>query len=255
MRPKQGGLGYYWRIPQVHKPNRQTIEGFCLHTYFRTAPELLPENAPRLSKRRTGSSQTYYMKKYQIIYADPPWSYKNGGVPQGGVNAQYKTMSLEDIKALPVKDISADTSVLLLWATFPQLQEALEVMKAWGFEYKTLGFSWLKTNKDGSPFFGIGYYAKSNMEACLLGVRGNAHSLVKSNSVSSVILHPKTQHSRKPDVVREKIVELFGDLPRIELFARNKGDKNLFGENPLDGWDAFGNEVESDIELAHPKLI
>jgi len=82
----------------------------------------------------------------------------------GGVNAQYPTMKLSDIKALPINELSEDTSVLLLWATFPQLQETLEVMKAWGFTYKTLGFSWLKTNKDGTPFFGIGYYAKRNQE-------------------------------------------------------------------------------------------
>lgn len=176
------------------------------------------------------------MKKYQIIYADPPWSYFNGNVPQGGVNAQYPTMKLEDIKKLPVDKISADISVLLLWATFPQLQEALEVMRVWGFKYKTLGFSWIKTNKDGTPFFGIGYYAKSNAEVCLLGVKGNAHSLVKSNKISSVILHPKTKHSTKPAVVREKIVDLFGDLPRVELFARER----------IDGWDAWGNDVVSD---------
>ena len=178
--------------------------------------------------------------KYQIIYADPPWSYQNGGVPQGGVDTQYKTMSLAEIKALPIADISADTSVLLLWATFPQLQEALEVIKAWGFQYKTLGFSWLKTNKDGSPFFGIGYYAKSNQEVCLLGVKGKAHSLVKSNSVSSFVSTGRTKHSEKPQIFRDKIVELFGDIPRIELFAREK----------TAGWDVWGNEVESDISLA-----
>ena len=179
------------------------------------------------------------MKKYQIIYADPPWSYQNGGVPQGGVDAQYKTMSLSEIKALPIADISDTPSVLLLWATFPQLQEALEVMRAWGFQYKTLGFSWLKTNKDGSPFFGIGYYAKSNQEVCLLGVRGKAHSLVKSNSVSSFVSTGRTKHSEKPSIFREKILQLFGDLPRIELFARQK----------TEGWDVWGNEVESDVEL------
>ena len=179
------------------------------------------------------------MKKYQIIYADPPWSYQNGGVPQGGVDAQYKTMSLAEIKALPISEISADTSVLLLWATFPQIQEALEVIKAWGFQYKTLGFSWLKTNKDGSPFFGIGYYAKSNQEVCLLGVKGKAHSLVKSNSVSSFVSTGRTKHSEKPQIFRDKIVELFGDIPRIELFARQK----------TEDWDVWGNEVESDIQL------
>lgn len=179
------------------------------------------------------------MKKYQIIYADPPWSYQNGGVPQGGVNAQYPTMTLADIKALPVAEIADNPSVLLLWATFPQMQEALEVIKAWGFTYKTLGFSWLKTNKDGSPFFGVGYYAKSNQEVCLLAVKGKAHSLVKSNKVSSVVITGRTKHSEKPAVVRQKIIQLFGDLPRIELFARQK----------TKGWDVFGNEVESDIKL------
>ena len=189
------------------------------------------------------------MKKYQIIYADPPWSYQNGGVPQGGVNAQYPTMKLEDIKALPIKDLADNPCVLLMWATFPLLKEAFEVIEAWGFEYKTLGFSWIKTNKDGSPFFGVGYYAKSNAEVCLLAVRGNGHSLVKSNKVSSVILSAKSKHSKKPDIVRNKIVELFGDIPRIELFARNEGNKNLFNENVLDGWDSWGNEVKNDIEL------
>ena len=179
------------------------------------------------------------MKKYQIIYADPPWSYQNGGVPQGGVNAQYKTMSLSEIKALPISKMADNPSVLFLWATFPQIQEALEVMRSWGFEYKTLGFSWLKTNKDGSPFFGIGYYAKSNQEVCLLGVKGKAHSLVKSNSVSSFVSTGRTKHSEKPHIFREKILELFGDLPRIELFARQK----------TEGWDVWGNEVESDIIL------
>jgi len=179
-------------------------------------------------------------KKYNIIYADPPWSYQNGGVPQGGVNAQYKTMKLQDIKDLPIDEISEDISVLFMWATFPQLQEALEVIKAWGFTYKTLGFSWIKTNKNnGEPFFGIGYYAKSNCEVCLMATKGKAHSLVKSNKVSSVLIHKRTKHSKKPDIVAEKIVELFGDIPRIELFARDKKE----------GWDVWGNEVESDIKL------
>ena len=188
------------------------------------------------------------MKKYQIIYADPPWSYFNGGVPQGGVNAQYPTMKLSDIKSLPINELSEDTSVLLLWATFPKLQEALEVMKAWQFKYKTLGFSWIKTNKkNGKPFFGIGYYAKSNCEICLLGVKGKAHGLVKSNRVSSVIIHPKTKHSEKPAIVRDKIVELFGDLPRIELFARQK--------QKTEGWDTWGDQCPCDIDLLPHEVL
>ena len=180
------------------------------------------------------------MNKYQIIYADPAWSYQNGGVPQGGVLAQYKTMTLEDIKNLKVSEIADDQCVLFMWVTFPMLQEGLEVIKSWGFKYKTLGFSWIKTNKnDGKPFFGVGYYAKSNCEVCLMATKGNAHKLVKSNKVSSVIMTPRREHSRKPDEARDKIVELFGDLPRVELFARQK----------VSGWDAWGNEIESDILL------
>ncbi len=174
-------------------------------------------------------------KKYSIIYADPPWQYQNGEVPQAGVNAQYSIMTLEQIKTLPVKNIANNPSVLFLWATFPKLQEALEVIKAWGFIYKTLGFSWLKTNKDGTPFFGVGYYAKSNQEVCLLGTNGKAHSLLKSNKVSSVIITERTRHSEKPKIIRDKILELFGDLPRIELFARQR----------TPGWDVWGNEIST----------
>lgn len=156
-----------------------------------------------------------------------------------GVDKEYPTMKIEDIKKLPINELADDICVLMMWATFPQLQEALDVINSWGFKYKTLGFSWLKTNKDGSPFFGIGYYAKSNQEVCLLAVKGKAHSLVKSNSVSSFVSTSRTKHSEKPHIFREKIVELFGDLPRIELFARQK----------TEGWDVWGNEVKSDIDL------
>ena len=155
-------------------------------------------------------------------------------------------MSLESIKSIPVASIADVPSVLLLWATFPKLQESLDVMKSWGFKYKTLGFSWLKTNKNGTPFFGIGYYAKSNQEVCLLGVKGNAHSLVKSNKVSSVIISGRTRHSEKPAIVRDKIVELFGELPRIELFARQK----------TEGWDAIGNDIDGqDIRETLEKMV
>ena len=88
-------------------------------------------------------------------------------------------------------------------------------------------------------FFGIGYYTKSNAEVCLLATRGDAHKLVKDNSISQMIMAPKTEHSRKPTIVRERIVQMLSDLPRIELFARQK----------IEGWDCWGNQVESDIDL------
>ena len=122
--------------------------------------------------------------------------------------------------------------ILFMWATFPNLPDALRVIQEWGFTYKTLGFSWIKTNKkNGKYFFGIGYYTKSNAEICLIATKGKPKPI--SNYVSSVIVSPRREHSRKPDEIRDKIVELVGDMPRIELFARQT----------VDGWDCWGNEV------------
>ncbi|MEC7863699.1 MAG: MT-A70 family methyltransferase [Bacteroidota bacterium] len=175
-------------------------------------------------------------KKYKIIYADPPWSYKDKRDKHprmcGGATSHYNTMSIEDIKNLPVNEIADDNCMLFMWTTFPNLQEGLDVIKAWGFKYKTLGFSWIKLNKKNlKPFFGIGHYTKSNCEVCLIGIKGKPP--IASNYVSSVLQEPREEHSKKPNIVRDKIVELCGDLPRIELFARNKTDK----------WDSWGNEV------------
>ncbi len=177
------------------------------------------------------------MRKYQIIYADPPWAYRNMGNIQATANAHYPTMKNDDICRLPVREIAADNSILFLWATFPKLQEALDVIKSWGFEYKTVGFTWIKKNKKGGNFFGVGWYTKSNAEVCLIGVKGKAPKV--SNSISSIVETVRQRHSQKPHCVRDLIVKFCGDIPRIELFARTKSE----------GWDAWGNEVESDISL------
>lgn len=189
------------------------------------------------------------MKKYNIIYADPALSYDKK-IGQGIADDIYQTMDIESIKRLPVQSISADDCFLFLWVTFPMLIEGLEVIGAWGFEYKTLGFSWIKTNKRQNQsqtsflpvdnidtFFGIGHYTKSNCEVCLIGKKGNPK--VIDNSVSSVLISPLRGHSRNPDEARERIVQLCGDLPRVELFARQNHD----------GWDAWGNEVKESINL------
>lgn len=175
-------------------------------------------------------------KKYNIIYADPPWRYndrKNKNTRfGGGVHSHYPTMTMQEVEALPVGEIAADNCALLLWTTFPYLDKQIKLFEKWGFKYKTLGFSWVKTNpKNGKPFFGVGYYAKSNCEVCLLGIKGRMKPI--SNRVSSCIISPKREHSRKPEEVRDAIVELFGDLPRIELFARTAAP----------GWDCWGNEA------------
>jgi len=169
-------------------------------------------------------------KKYKIIYADPPWAYNDKGC-QGTATDHYSTMENKDICALPIKDIADDNCVLFLWATYPKLPEALEVIKAWGFEYKSIAFQWIKKNKNGGGlFYGLGRWTRGNTEPCLLATKGKPQRI--SASVFQIIQSPLRQHSRKPDITRNKIIELMGDLPRIELFARQK----------IEGWDIWGNE-------------
>ena len=180
------------------------------------------------------------MKKYNIIYADPPWKFKNynDDTATHWVGSHYPVMRLEDIKGLSVEFLASKDCVLFLWATFPTLPQAFEVIDAWGFTYKTVAFNWVKQNKNGMGIFlGMGYWTRSNSEICLLATRGKPHRI--SAGVSQVILSGRLNHSQKPSVVRERIVQLMGDVPRIELFARRK----------VEGWDSWGNEVESDIVL------
>ncbi|MFT9116578.1 MAG: MT-A70 family methyltransferase, partial [Sporolactobacillus sp.] len=151
--------------------------------------------------------------------------------------AHYATMTTQEIGNLSVADIATDDALLFLWSTFPNLPEALKVMDTWGFEYKTAAFVWIKKNKkSGTNFWGMGAWTRANAEVCLLGARPGAKAgkLVKSHSVQQIIEAPVLQHSRKPAEVREQIAQLLGDVPRIELFAREK----------TPGWDAWGDEVE-----------
>lgn len=174
-------------------------------------------------------------KRYDIIYADPPWRFLTYSDKGKGRSAErhYPTMAKQDIQALPVKRISEKDSVLFLWVTAPCLIEGLELIKAWGFTYKTVAFTWVKQNKrNDKPFMGLGYYTRANAEYCLIATKGKVLER-KSRSVSSVIISHIERHSKKPDEVRKRIVELYGDRPRIELFAREYSD----------GWDCFGNEV------------
>ena len=170
---------------------------------------------------------------YSIIYADPPWQYKTWTAKKGhkSAAAHYKTMKIEDIAQIPVGEIADKDCFLFLWATYPNLPQALAVMEAWGFIYKTVAFTWVKTYKNGKPVVGLGYWTRANAEICLLGVRGKPKRI--NNNVSQVIIEPPREHSRKPDEARNRITKLMGGLPRIELFAREKPD----------GWDVWGNET------------
>jgi len=187
--------------------------------------------------------------KYKIIYADPPWSYDNKGT-RAKVEDHYKSMTLEDICSIPINDISEENSVLFLWVTFPFLQCCFKVIESWGFEYKTCAFNWVKLNKKNNinesqftfeyseeniklnDFMGMGNWTRANSELCLLGTKGKIKR--KANNIRQVIYDPITKHSEKPQEARNRIVELMGDVSRIEIFARKK----------IEGWDSIGFGVD-----------
>jgi len=173
-------------------------------------------------------------KKYKIIYADPAWAYNESGSGNRVVHSKYKTMQVNEIESLPVNEISDDNCILFMWVTFPRLQEGLKVINSWGFKYVGLGFNWIKKNKKSdSIFWGMGYYTRQNPEICLIGRKGKVTPLVRN--IHSVVESPIREHSRKPDIVRDLIVKICGDVPRIELFAREK----------VKGWDCWGNEIDN----------
>lgn len=176
-------------------------------------------------------------KKYSVIYADPPWSYtdKNYKWERGGAAGHYDTVSVGDIATIPVGDIAADDCALFMWGTWPLLGEAVSLMASWGFAYKTCAFVWCKTYRDAGYYCGLGRWTRSGTEFCLLGVRGKPSRI--DAAVKQVVHAPVTRHSEKPDEVRRRIVQLMGDVPRIELFCRTRAH----------GWDAWGNEVSEPV--------
>jgi N6-adenosine-specific RNA methylase IME4 len=172
-------------------------------------------------------------RRYRLLYADPPWSYRDEAhAGQRGAVYQYPTMTTEELCRLRVAEIASPDAVLFLWSTWPLLPDALRVMAAWGFEYKTTAFVWLKTTASGKDAFGMGHYTRANTEPVLLGVRGKMPVL--SHSVRQVVRAERRRHSEKPGEVRDQIVTLYGDVARIELFARER----------VSGWEAWGLDVE-----------
>ena len=169
-------------------------------------------------------------RKYNIIYADPAWQYWESGNKNQSLH--YKTMTIDEICELPVKDIADNDCVLFLWVTYPILNEAFRVIESWGFKYSTCAFVWVKKNKQkDTPFIGCGAWTRANSELCLLATKGNITRL--DASISQIVESPVEEHSKKPDIIRELITRLVGELPRVELFCRN----------PADGWDVWGNEA------------
>lgn len=188
------------------------------------------------------------MKKYKIIYADPAWSYYNDSTAQpncttvkGMRRPPYRVMSTKAIMDLPVNKISANNSILFIWTTDYHLEKCMKVINAWGFEYKTVAFAWQKLDKKNNPVCFMGAYTmKSGIESCLLATKGkDAHRMVKKKNIRALIQSQREEHSKKPDEARKRIEQLLGNLPRIELFARNKHK----------GWDVWGDGVKNDINL------
>jgi N6-adenosine-specific RNA methylase IME4 len=178
---------------------------------------------------------------FSIVYADPPWYYEGGSIwDRGGTEGKYDTQKCDWIARLPVPEVMAWDSVCFMWATYPRLPEAIYVLRAWGFDYRTVAFTWVKINsKSGKPYFGMGAYTRANAEICLLGVRGQTLER-KDKGVPQLIQSDLYEHSIKPQEARDRIVRLYGDVPRLEMFAR-RDPADMFP--PFDGWTIWGNQA------------
>ena len=187
--------------------------------------------------------------QYQTILADPPYYYAHrmsgtGMRFGGGASAHYPLMQDAEILAMAdfVDSLADKPCALCLWATCPRLDFAIEVIRAWGFRYVTVLFHWVKTDRVGLPIFGPGSYTASNLELLLLGRRGKLRR--ERQMMESLVMHPRLEHSRKPPIVRDRIVQVLGDVPRIELFARER----------TDGWDAWGDEIGKFDQSAQVRM-
>lgn len=184
-------------------------------------------------------------KKYSIIYADPPWQFSNvktGGSLKSGAKSKYMTTSIEDLKAMDVNALAADDALLVMWWIGSMPQEAIDLVNAWGFTLKNMnGIVWNKLTANNNPHFGMGFYTRAGSESCLIATKGKFKPA--SRSVRAVFRAEEQiqfegkilRHSEKPKQVRELIIELAGDLPRLEMFNRD------------DSWDVFGNESKNSI--------
>lgn len=185
---------------------------------------------------------------YRLIYADPPWTYRDkckGG--ERGAGFKYPTMTVADICRLPVWELADPESCLLaMWWVPTQPVEALKVVEAWGFRFMTMkGFTWHKTNpKKGNSALGMGHMTRANSEDCLFAVRGRLPERVDA-SICQHVTAPRGRHSAKPEEIRDRLVALLGDVPRIELFARSSAP----------GWDCWGNECNSSVDMQIGQVI
>jgi len=180
---------------------------------------------------------------YSIVYADPAWDYagrtqQNGKEPTGSATYHYSTMKIEDMKKLPVQSLCEKNCLLFMWSSSPHLPQAIELMNAWGFEYKTIAFVWDKQRVNP------GYYTMSQVEICIVGKKGNIPSPRGSRNTRQFLSQMRGRHSAKPNEIRDRITEMFPTQRKLELFARDE----------VVGWDRWGNEVQSNVELVKSAL-
>jgi site-specific DNA-methyltransferase (adenine-specific) len=190
-------------------------------------------------------------KKYNVIYADPPWSYDNkkigrtnGNQPEGsGAHTKYSLMSLDQIKKMPIDNLTQENSLCFMWVTVPLLDDGMELLKAWGFEYKTL-ITWEKTG-----LLGLGHWVRIQTEHILIGVKGKVRPF--QHQEKNVYRHRICEHSAKPHFFRELVMKLssksFGECNRLELFARSR--EGMFPDYEYEGWDVYGNQVNNSITI------
>lgn len=219
---------------------------FCDHAGTCDAPSPPAVRSRKWIHTATGTEVKQF-GGFSLIMADPAWQYKQGG--RGAAENHYATMPVDEICALPVRDLAAPDAVLFLWGTYALTPEALQVMDAWGFAFKTLAFDWVKYTAKNKEHFGLGQWTRGNSEPCWLGIRGKpprrvdagVRQLVTTFEIESeVVPAQRREHSRKPVEVRQRIERLMGaELPAVELFARERAE----------GWECWGNQVSQTVLL------
>ena len=181
-------------------------------------------------------------KKYNIIYADPPWNFNSKELQKykwkrfRPLEEVYQTEKTSDMKEWNIKRITEKDCAIFMWTTDSHIKEAIELMESWGFRYVSVAFIWSKTSKNGNLLWNLGAWAMKNCELCLFGTKGRMLKYKKSNSIKQLFCAERTVHSKKPDCVYGFIEELFGEVSKIELFARQSHS----------GWDCWGLEAPDD---------
>ena len=184
------------------------------------------------------------MKKYDLVYMDPPWKYRDKAeAGNRGAESKYPVMPLKSIMAIPVNELTQDDAILMMWATKPLLREALRLIEAWGFKYVTTAFTWIKLSKDGNPMLNMGAAStRGNAEDVLFATKGNGLRRKHAGISQVVMTKERLEHSAKPEEVRSRIDLLFPEGNRLEMFSRTEAEN----------WDVWGNQAEKSI--SHPLL-